>query len=207
MCAIKRLLKKGVDIVEDVLAIAGSLENAGGSPFEYEATRLKTSDSNSDSQKEGLRLVLKGGKHPLNGPNKDKHAQKAVIEFVCDHDKTGLEGEWKPEDRYEGASRKLRRGEDGEKKKDDGDKKKEEDEKKKEEEDDGTESGVEHQLKKDDSALIWESYGKDDKGDDVLRLTWHTKEACEKREAGEEDPEKPVSRSGGWGFFTWFIIM
>lgn len=188
-------MKGDTDTVADVLAIAGSLENAGGSAFEYEATRLKTSDSNSDSQKEGLRLVLKGGKHPLTGPHKEKHDQKAIIEFVCDHDKSGLEGEWKPEDRYEGDNRKLRREE-----KKDGDKEGEE-------EDDGTESGVEHQLKKEDAALIWESYGKDDKDADVLRLTWRTKEACEKREEGDDDSGNSGSKSGGWGFFTWFIIM
>lgn len=199
VCAIKRLIKKDVDIVEDVLAIAGSLENAGGSAFDYEATRLKTSDSNSDSQKEGLRLVLKGGKHPLKGPNKDKHPQKAVIEFVCDKDKTGLEDEWKPEDRYDGDDRKLRRrGEDDKVKEGEG---------KDDDSDDGTESGVEHQLKKEGAALIWESYGKDDKGADVLRLTWHTKEACEKRDEGDDEPGSGGSSSGHWGFFTWFIII
>lgn len=197
MCAIKRLLKGELDEVEDVVAIAGSLENVGGAAFEYEATRLKTSDSTSDSKKEGVRLVLKGGKHPLSGPVKERHEQKAIVEFLCDPDKTGLEGEWTSEDRYEEPSaNKLRR-------RDDGDEKKEEDG----EEDDGSESGLEHQLKEEDSALIWDSYGKDDKGADVLRLTWHTKYACEEKRDDDNDDSGDSNTSSGWGFFTWFIIM
>lgn len=199
VCGIRRLIKEEekVDTVQAVIAIAGSLENVGGSAFDYEATRLKTSDSTSDSQKEGVRLVLKGGKDPLSGPVKERREQKAIIEFLCDPEKTGLEGEWSSEDRYEGDDKNRVRRADGDEKKDGDDK---------EEEDDGTESGLEHQLKKDDASLIWDSYGRDDKGADVLRLTWHTKYACEKREDSGDD-DSGNSGSGGWGFFTWFIIM
>merc|ERR1712000_711808 len=108
VCAIERTIKDDTDMVSKVVAIAGNLENTGGSSFEYEATRLKTSDSRDDSKKEGLRLVLKGGKHPLNGPRKERREQQAVIEFLCDKEKTGLEGEWESEDRYDGDDKKLR---------------------------------------------------------------------------------------------------
>jgi hypothetical protein len=193
VCAISRFIQGDIDKVETVTAIAGSLENVGGSQFEYEATRLNGSDSNSDSKKQGLRLVLKGGKHPLNGPVKDRREQKAVIEFLCDKDKEGTEGEWEEtEDKYS----KLRRRDD---KKDDG------------KEDGGgkdkDESFSEHQLKKDNAALIWEGFGSE-KDADVLRLTWHTKYACEKRDESGDDNKGPSGdSSASWGFFTWLVIV
>jgi autophagy-related protein 27 len=177
-----------------VVAIAGNLENAGGSQFEYELSRLKSSDSHSDSQKEGVLLVMKGGKHPLSGPSSGKRGQKAIIEFLCDKNKTGLEDEWNSEDEYDPVEddEKLRLRNDG----DDGDN----------EGDDGSESGVEHQLMKPDPALIWHSYGPEEGDVDVLRLTWHTKYACEDAR-DNDDGDDGDGKSGGWGFFTWFVIM
>jgi autophagy-related protein 27 len=179
-----------------VISIAGALENAGGTAFDFEATRLKTSDSTSDSQKEGVRLILKGGKHPLSGDN--KREQKAIIEFLCDKDRTGLEEEWESEDKYKKPSKR-----DEEKKEEDKEKEGDKEGDRKEEE-----STIEHQLKHNNTALIWDSY-KDEKGVDVLRLTWHTKHACEKRDSGDDgkDGDDKKDPSAGWGFFTWFIIM
>ncbi|KAF4121676.1 autophagy-related protein 27 [Geosmithia morbida] len=208
VCAIERTIKDEADLVTKVVAVAGNLENVGGTGFEYEATRLKTSDSNSDSKKEGLRLVLKGGKHPLSGPVKQRRQQQAVLEFLCDTNRTGLEGEWASEDEYETATattttatgQPLQARGEGEGK-DGGD-----------EDDDGSESGIEHQLVKNDTALIWDGYGfNKDKDADILRLTWHTKYACEKRDGdgggdgkdGEDGSKKPQS----WGFFTWAFIL
>ncbi|KHN98336.1 autophagy-related protein 27 [Metarhizium album ARSEF 1941] len=186
VCAISRFIQDDVDKVESVTAIAGSLENVGGSQFEYEATRLNGSDSNSDSKKEGLRLVLKGGKHPLNGPVKERRQQKAVVEFLCDPDKEGTEGEWESEDKYS----KLRRRDD---KEGDGGK---------------DESYSEHQLKSDNAALLWESYGPEQDAD-VLRLGWHTKYACEKRDGNDDGNNKGDGggSSTSWGFFTWLVII
>lgn len=187
VCAIQRLIQGDTDIVETVTAISGALENVGGSVFEYETTRLNGSDSNSDAHKEGLRLVLKGGKHPLDAPVKERREQKAVVEFLCD-EKEGTEGEWEDsEDKY---SQKLDRRDD--KKEDDKDK-----------------SFPEHQLKKENAALIWESYGPE-KDADVLRLTWHTKYACEKRDENGDDNNKGNDgddASTHWGFFTWFVVL
>lgn len=189
-----------------MVAIAGGLENAGGSQFDYEATRLKSSDSNSDAQKEGLRLVLKGGKHPLTGPVSERRNQKAVIEFICDPDKTGTEGEWTSEDEYEKAPKTKRRAAD------DKDDKKEKDDKDGDNKDDDgkTDSAIEHQLKNENAALIWEDYAKE-KDVDILRLTWYTKYACEKRDGGKDggkdDDREPSDSSASWGFFTWFVIM
>lgn len=197
VCAIQHHIKGDQDTVTEVIAIAGALENAGGSQFDYDLTRLKGSDSTSDSNKEGVRVVLKGGKHPLSGnPSKE---QKAVIEFLCDKDRTGLEGEWDSEDKYEKESKLRVRDEE-----------KEDDEKEGEKEGEGEgESTLEHQLKTNDTALIWDSY-KDESGVDVLRLTWHTKYACENRDDkddGKDGNDGNQDPSAGWGFFTWFVIM
>lgn len=193
VCAIKRVIGEDSDNITEVIPIAGSLENHGGTQFDYEVVRLKNSDSNADSKKEGLRLVLKGGRHE----NRD---QRAVIEFLCDREKTGLEGEWEAEDKYEKESKRKR---EDDKKEDD----KKDDDKKDGDKNKDNKEEVEHQLKKDDAALIWESYGAE-KDIDVLRLTWHTKYACEKRDDDKDvqDPEEPSS-SGSWGFFTWLVIM
>lgn len=193
VCAIKRVIGDKSDQITEVIPIAGSLENHGGTAFDYDVTRLKTSDSNSDSKKEGLRLVLKGGRY-------ENREQRAVIEFLCNRNHTGLEGEWEAEDKYESGSKRKREDKDGDKK--DGD-----DSDKDKGGDDGSHEEVEHQLKKDGASLIWESYGAE-KEADILRLTWHTKYACEKRDDDNdvEDPEAPP-RSGGWGFFTWLFII
>ncbi|WKT38499.1 hypothetical protein QSH57_000317 [Fusarium oxysporum f. sp. vasinfectum] len=188
VCGITHLLKSGekeTDEITNVIAIAGNLENVGGSRFDATPTRLKTSDSTSDKDKEGVRLVLTGGRDPLKGDIK-KTDQKAIIEFLCDPKKEGTEGEWVTSDQYEKRA-------DDDKKEGDGDDK-----------DDG-ESMIEHQLKHDNASLIWNSFDVEEKAR-VLRLTWYTKYACEKSEdnggSGDDD-----SSSSHWGFFTWFIII
>ena len=40
---------------------------------------------------------------------------------------------------------------------------------------------------------------------DVLRLNWRTKYACEDME--EDDDDDQTEKKGGWGFFTWFVLM
>lgn len=193
MCAITHLLsndsKEETDTVTRIVAIAGNLENAGGSRFDVTPTRLKTSDSNSDRQKEGLRLVLTGGKYPLSGvPAKEKKDQKAIIEFLCDPDKEGTEGEWV----WGEGSGKLK-ARDDEKKEEGGDGK--------DGDKGGEESTIEHQLKHDNATLIWDSF-EEEKDVGVLRLTWHTKYACESQSGGGDG-----GSSSSWGFFTWFILM
>jgi hypothetical protein len=162
-----------------------SMKKGIGNDFEYEVHRLKTSDSNSDSQKEGLRLILKGGSY-------DGRDQKAVVEFICDKDRTGLEGEWDHEDEYVPERATLLGRRDAVLSTTD-------------DEPDGPETGEERQLLNENAALIWNSYGPttdDDSHTDVLRLTWHTKYACEKRQEGGSD-----AQPGHWGFFTWLVIL
>lgn len=171
-----------------VTPIAGNLANHGGSDLDPTTARLKTSDSGADAKKEGVRIALHGGRDPIT-----KRAQQAIIEMVCDRNKTGKEGEWDPkDDKYEPGPEETE-GEGssaaGGRKRADGDEDKD--------------NSSEHQLLKPDSALIFDSYGppSDDKQFDVLRLTWYTKYACE----GLPKDEYPSSQH--WGFFTWLVIL
>ena len=66
-------------------------------------------------------------------------------------------------------------------------------------EDDGEEEG-------DKKSLTFVSYGKVDDKTDVLRLNWRTKYACEDY-ADRDDEDDEGGKKGGWGFFTWFILM
>ncbi|KAK2049958.1 hypothetical protein LZ31DRAFT_548787 [Colletotrichum somersetense] len=196
VCAIERAIHPGPDnkdVVEKVIAIAGELGNQGGRALDAKAERLKSSDSNSDVKKEGVRLILNGGSYPLSEKLKNRRYQQAIIEFICDREKTGLEGEFKPEDQYEGSQYRAR----------------EEDKDGKDDGDDGP-STVEKQLLMPNASLIWDSYGPSEKGDmDVLRLTWHTKYACE--DAFEKPPSEGGSGGGDasshWGFFTWLFVL
>lgn len=196
VCAIQRDIdpeKEGKDAetVSGVIPIAGELADLGGKPLDYKATRLKTSDSTADAKKIGVRLLLQGGAYPLEDKPSERREQRAIIELLCS-DKAGLEDEWTPEDKYEvGDSSAPWLG-------------RREDEK---EDDPETPHSGEHQLlKSKDAPLIFESYGplSDDKNIDVLRLTWHTKYACEEQ---AQDDEEPNEESKHWGFFTWLVIL
>ena len=146
------------------IPIAGdySISGVGGSGrFDPKWTRLKTSDSQSDRDKEGMRLKMGGGKYQSDLGYRD---QKAVVEFLCD-----------------------RKDESGERKRallatdesDDGgnvaDTPSKEEREKRMQTDDG-QGGL---LKFIGYALVGE--------DDILSLEWRTKYACEDRtdDAGE----------------------
>ena len=175
--------------------------------MDAEAIRLSTSDSTGDRKKTGLRLVLKGGKY-------SRRRQKAVIEFLCNQDVEGTEGEWEPEEKYDPedadatAADGLRRspthlgvlGAAGR----GGDQKEWQDEGKSREDDgDSQPSPDETQLRYHNSTLIFESFVPESDFD-VLRLTWYTKHACENAQG-----TGPGGHEGspGWGFFTWLVIM
>ena len=169
-----------------MVPIAGDYTAGPGWPLDPHFTRLKNSDSHADADKEGLRLELNGGRYPFEGKEKGKK-QKAFVEFLCDEDRTGLEGDeedGKDTEKEEGGKggdssdqrRKPKRDEDD----DDDGKKKDEDEK----------------------SLRFKSYKPEgDKDVGVLRLEWRTKYACESSYGNQ-----PGS-SSHWGFFTWFMIM
>lgn len=132
---------------------------------------------------------MHGGMYPFDD-RKNGRKQKAVVEFICAPERTGLEGEdgageeeekEKEEDGEENKRRKTRRDDE-----DDGEGK--------EKEDDGR-------------SLRFISYGRaeDDDDIDVLRLEWLTKHACDGGAADDGGSEETKSRH--WGFFTWFIIV
>lgn len=162
-------------------------------PFNWEAKRLpadksdggddKSGDNKGDSgsgKKEGLQVVLSGT------TKYQERNQKTVIEFRCDQDLIGNEGEWEGVDEYEPAPKARRAPED------------------KEDGDDNDKGTPEAQLKKDGKvALLWGGYKT--KGDtDTLYLTWHTKFACD---AAAEKPTPPPAESAHWGFFTWVFFL
>ncbi len=171
------------------MPIAGNLHDSGGKDLDPVATRLSTAESNSDSQKEGLRLVFKGGAYPLA---KRKTEQRAIIELLCDPEREGTEGEWPGEFEYERATNASMGAQEGPFRllsARDGDA------------DEPHEPTEETQLKKTEGpALVWNGY-QEENGVKVLRLTWHTKYAC------ESYANNPDEASQHWGFFTWLVIL
>jgi autophagy-related protein 27 len=168
-------------MISEIRAIS---QTAVGDRQDWKAQFLRDSGSNSDQDRDGIRLFLGGGSY---GGVK----QQAIIEFVCNRDVEGTEGEWTPEDEYEPQGEERRRsilfGRD---------------------DDDDKHDHEEKQLVKEGAALKFSSYKheklKDPQFDgEVLRLEWTTKYACtEKRgDGGSED------QSGHWGFFTWLVVM
>lgn len=75
------------DQIDRIIPIAGDFGTAKLSPT---YTRLKSSTAEADANKEGVRVELHGGEYP---PGDGGKKQKAVVEFICDKDKTGLEGQ------------------------------------------------------------------------------------------------------------------
>lgn len=127
-----------------VVPVAGSYAATSGRHLETKPTRLKDSDSNTDSGTEGVRLEFSG----------DSKDQKAIIEFICDSEKTGDEGFEDTEGMEDGEVEKRE----------------EEDEELPNPQDDG-------------KSLKFLSYKeeqvKGSKFAEVLRLEWRTKYACE----------------------------
>ncbi|ORY59956.1 autophagy-related protein 27 [Pseudomassariella vexata] len=191
VCAITRLIGKGDDheVIEKI-EIAGELADYGGGHLDAVAHNLGSSDSIGDSGKEGVRITMNGGFREAYG---QKRPQKAVIEFLCDKDREGTEGEWDPEDdKYEEGDDPLRirsfgAMEDGEKDGGEGD---------------GKPKLV--QLGPANASLVFESYGAVDESSntDVLKLTWKSKYAC-LDQADKDDGQA----SSHWGFFTWIVII
>ncbi|KAL8702267.1 MAG: hypothetical protein Q9224_000092, partial [Gallowayella concinna] len=81
VCGIQRLINTFENSTAFLAAIpiAGQYTFHGGTALDPEITRLKTSSSASDREKEGFRLALHGPTYPDRGGKK----QKAVIEFLC----------------------------------------------------------------------------------------------------------------------------
>jgi len=188
---------------EQVIPIAGELEEHGGKGLAFNTTRLKTSKLTSDKKKEGLRLVLHGGAYPLDAKPGDRKEQLAIVELRCDHDLEGTEGEVRPEEEYEGGTELRRRSPLGgvlAGRADDED----------EDKPHGGPKQVTDGTKK--QALVLDSYEESCMDTKVLQVTWRTKYACEAEAGGGDDGDKDGAEDGGqtsasWGFFTWFVVV
>ncbi|KAF2203073.1 hypothetical protein GQ43DRAFT_454673 [Delitschia confertaspora ATCC 74209] len=172
------------NITTEFRDIVGSYTTNNGRMIEPKYTLLRNSKSHADVGREGVRAELHGGKFPF-----EKGAdQMAIIEFVCDKERTGLEGDEK------GPEGNDKEGDD---KKEEGGDKKEGEKRSRKREDNG-------KCENSDKSLRFCGYGMEDqekgKQAGVLRLEWRTKYAC-------ENAEKEGSASSHWGFFTWFIII
>jgi hypothetical protein len=154
--------------------IAG-LDPVDKSPKNPELKRLK----DIDPETEGLRVKLEGGlyKGDLNDQKPKKAA--AVIDFQCDHERSGLEGLRTIPD-SETKERRRRADEGG-----------------------AVPSGNSTSGNSSSASLQFKSFAPSDDGTYILRLDWRTKYACDEFE--KEKGDTPGSRS--WGFFTWLIII
>jgi hypothetical protein len=149
VCGITELTNKNTDKtrIQKVVNIAGNYETNAGGRLDPRWSLLQDSDSHADRDKEGLRLEMHGGKHPFKGKGKP---QMAIIEFICDKSRTGLE---------DGGPYQMNNGTPPAAKRDDFDD---------DDDDDDDDS---------DRSLRFVSYGPQKKGM-VLRLEWRTKWAC-----------------------------
>jgi hypothetical protein len=101
VCAVERTIKTpdgaddGRDEVTEAIPVAGELKDYGGGHLDPKCTRLDPSDSNYDSKRGGLKIELNGG-------FRGKRKQKAVVEFLCDPNRTGTELDIDSEDKHEG---------------------------------------------------------------------------------------------------------
>lgn len=171
--------------ITKVIPIAGEYATSHGRHLDPVLTRLKNSASHSDSGREGVRVEFNGGSYPFEKSKGLK--EKAIIEFVCDPDRTGLEHvENKTRTDSKDEKKEEKRAEGGEDKGKEGD------------EDDETKPEDEPSLQ----FVSFNVEGEPDRQVQVLRLNWRTKYACE----GKTE-HAPSSKSNHWGFFTWFLIM
>ena len=84
VCAIERLNNtvENVTTFLDTIPIAGDFLLSLGGALDPKWTRLKSSASNADKEKEGIRLEIHGG------IDSDDQKQKAIVEFLCDTSKS-----------------------------------------------------------------------------------------------------------------------
>jgi hypothetical protein len=201
-------IRENIDLSKDdnstitPIDIAGTYTTQNGRKMDATFEALSKSKSNADAGREGVRATLNGGRFPFDS-KKEGINQRAIIEFVCDKERSGLEGGEKDDSPHEdgdgddkGDDKKDGDKKDGDKK--DGDKKEGDDKKegKREESRKGKCEDNDHSLRF--CGYEMETEKKDEKVQ-TLRLEWRTKYAC------EDAP--PVDGGSHWGFFGWFFIM
>lgn len=186
VCAIREEFDYGTEnSTIQPIDIAGTYTSYNGRNMDAKFELLRESESNSDAGRDGLRATLHGGRYPFDDSKKKGLDQRAIIEFVCDKKRTGLEG-----DEKEGGDLEDDKGDDK-----DGDKK--------EEKLKAREEGSKGKCEDSDASLRFCGYQRETAGKDqevqTLRLEWRTEYAC------EDAP--PVDGGSHWGFFGWFFII
>ncbi|KAI2642330.1 autophagy-related protein 27 [Xylaria nigripes] len=205
VCAIKRLIKPGetINTIEEVTPLAGELAmlGGGGGPLDPEVSQLSKIDP--DSGKKGLRVVLKGGFGYTDTNVKRK--KNVVIDFVCNKDLDGTEGEYDSEDKYEPNDDIVEADADGNEEGGGGDEGGDKDGKAPPKE---VQLGIEK-----NPSLVFDRYGPSDSDMDVdvLHLTWASKYVCDSKTddgSGGNDDDGVVDKPGShWGLFTWIVIL
>ncbi|KAJ4288477.1 type II membrane protein [Kalmusia sp. IMI 367209] len=150
---------------------------------------LRDSGPNSDASREGVLAEFHGGRYPFEDGKKGVD-QQAIIEFVCDHEREGNEG-----DELDDGEKEEPKEDEGGDKGEDGDKKEERRLRRRD--------GETGKCEESDASLRFCGYDVEtsdkDKKVQTLRLEWRTKYACDNAPSDGE--------SSHWGFFTWFIII
>ena len=185
MCGLRRFIDAdGTGNVVELIPVAGDIDDT------HRLDAKATLFGPADKSPEGVRVVL-------NGANYTGHGQCTVIEFVCDMNRTGLEGVAKPAVAAMARMLRLRRDE----KKDD---EKKGDEKK----------GNDKDKDQSKSSLTFKSYEySEELKKDTLQLEWRTRQACEEYVKKGGDKGKDGDKGGKddssshWGFFTWVFIL
>lgn len=185
------------EVISKVITVAGDFVHDGrdmNSKFEQLRDVRRDDEgrgADEDAGKEGLRMILHGGIYPLSSKEGRKgRKQSAIVDFVCDTSRTGLEGLGSDEGDVE-MQRLIRRAQ--------------------------TNGDVGITAEKNPSLQLI-SYGIDPADDerDLLRLRWLTKYACDKMASdpdGDTDPVAPSpdlpgsDASSGHGFFFWVFLV
>jgi hypothetical protein len=199
-------IRENIDLSKDdnstitPIDIAGTYSTQNGRKIDAKFENLGHSKSNKDAGLEGVRATLNGGRFPFDSKREGVN-QRAIIEFVCDKERTGLEGDEMDKSPHEDGDKDDKDGKDnneGDNKDNnkEGDDKKEEKLRRREDKGKG-------KCEDNDNSLRFCGYELEteekDKKVQTLRLEWRTKYAC-------ADAPSPDGGSH-WGFFGWFFIM
>ena len=202
VCGIREMIDLNKDNGTTItpIDIAGTYVLQNGRKMDAKFENLDRLKGNADAR-EGVRATLNGGRFPFDD-KKEGMDQRAVIDFVCDKERTGLEGDEMDNSPHEDGDKDEKDGDDNKDKKDDDDKgKKGED--KKEEKLKIRDESTKGKCGDSDASLRFCGYDVEtaakEKKTRTLRLEWRTKYAC----ADTPDPDN----GSHWGFFGWFFIM
>jgi hypothetical protein len=202
-------IRENIDLSSDnnstitPIDIAGTYKMHTGRDIDAKFELLSESKSHSDSKREGLRATLNGGRFPFDDSKKGVN-QRAIVEFVCDKERSGLEHDEKDNSPQEDGDKKNGdKKDDGKDDKDDKDDKEKNGDDKKEDKLRRRDEENNNECEDNDHSLRFCGYKLETEKKEVkvqtLRLQWRTKYAC------EDAP--PVDGGSHWGFFGWFFIM